>query len=142
MTHVIREQAELEQQLHLTEPIAPLVIAPFEAAGWVLDSQHVVYETDLHALSYPLDPHAQTVDPDRPDIRGLLEQLGQPDLGLSPSWTLIALPGGDGSPVALGAVGPSGRPGSASINLIGVLPQGRGQGLGTRLHAHLMALAA
>ena len=44
--------------------------------------------------------------------------------------------------MALGAIGPSGRPGCASINLIGVLPQGRGQGLGTRLHAHLMALAA
>ncbi|GGO28894.1 GNAT family N-acetyltransferase [Deinococcus humi] len=142
LAHVIREHAEPEQQLLLTDALAPLDAAPLEAAGWVLDSQHVIYETELRAQSYPLDLHAQTVDPDRSGIRGLLEELGQPDLELSQGWTLIALPGGNGSPVALGAVGPGGRPGSASINLIGVLPQGRGQGMGTRLHAHLMALAA
>ncbi len=71
-----------------------------------------------------------------------MKQLGQSDLELSDGWTLIALPGADGLTAALGAVGPGGRPATASINLIGVLPQACGQGLGTRLHAHLLALAA
>lgn len=55
---------------------------------------------------------------------------------------MIALPGAGGLPVALGAVGPGGRPDTAGLDLIGALPQARGQGLGTRLHAHLLALAA
>ncbi len=91
---------------------------------------------------YPLDPQAQTLGVNHPDIRVLLDQLGQPDLELSEGWTLIALPAADRVNAALGAVGPGGRPNTASINLIGVLPDARGEGLGTRLHAHLLALAA
>jgi ribosomal protein S18 acetylase RimI-like enzyme len=142
LARAIREQAGSGQQLLLDSTLAPLQAAPFEAAGWVLDSRHVVYETDLHAQIYPLDPQAQTVAPDCPAIRELLEQLGQPELDLSEGWTLIALPDADDSPGALGAVGPGGRPDTASVNLIGVLLQSRGRGLGTRLHAHLLALAA
>ncbi|MDV6374576.1 GNAT family N-acetyltransferase [Deinococcus arenicola] len=142
LARAICEQAGAGQQLILTDALAPLHAMPVEAAGWVLDSRYVVYETDLHARAYPLDPQAQAVDADCPHVRELLEQLGQSDLKLSEDWTLIALPSADGIPVALGAVGPGGRPDTASLNLIGVLPQARGQGLGTRLHAHLLALAA
>lgn len=142
LARAILEGIGPEQQLLLDSNLAPLQAAPFEAAGWVLDSRHVMYETDLRARSYPLDPQAQTVDADQPDIREVLQQLDQPDLELSEDWTLIALPDKYGLPAALGAVGPGGRPDTASINLIGVLPPSRGQGLGTRLHAHLLALAA
>ncbi|CAM3371638.1 N-acetyltransferase domain-containing protein [Deinococcus saxicola] len=142
LAHAILEGAGPGQQLLLDDNLAPLQPAPFEVAGWVLDSRHVIYETDLRAHSYLLDSQAHSVDADRPDIRELLKRLGQPDLELSEDWTLIALPGADGLTSALGAVGPGGRPDIASINLIGVLPQASGQGLGTRLHAHLLALAA
>lgn len=142
LARALLETAGPGQRLLLDDNLAPLQAAPFEAAGWVLDSRQVMYETDLRARTYPPDPQAQTVAADQSDIRVLLEQLGQPDLELSEGWTLIALPGTDGSPVALGAVGPGGRPDTASVNMIGVLPQAHGQGLGTRLHAHLLALAA
>ncbi|CAM4420518.1 GNAT family N-acetyltransferase [Deinococcus marmoris] len=142
LAQAIRAQAGPEQRLLLDDNLAPLLAAPFEAAGWVLNSRHVMYETDLRARSYPLDPQAQTVDADQPDIREALDQLGQPDLDPSEDWTLITLPDKYGLPAALGAVGPGGRPDTASINLIGVLSPSRGQGLGTRLHGHLLALAA
>ncbi len=145
LAHAIREQAGPEQQLVLQDDQAPLQPAPFEAAGWIQGSQFVVYETDLQARTYPLDPQAQTISVNHPDIRRLLDLLkdqGRPELELSEDWTLIALPGTDGLPAALGAVGPDGRPDSGGINMIGVLPQVRGQGLGTRLNAHLLALAA
>ncbi|QFP76594.1 GNAT family N-acetyltransferase [Deinococcus sp. AJ005] len=138
----ILEGAGPGQGLILDDNLAPLQAAPFEAAGWVLDSRHVMYETDLRARTYPLDSQAQTVDADQPEIRELLKRLGQPDLELSVGWILIVLPGADGLTAALGAVGPGGRLDTASINLLGVLPPFRGQGLGTRLHAHLLALAA
>ena len=76
-----------------------------------------------------------------PEIRDVLEQLGHSDWEGAEGWTLIALPAGGGPIAALGAVGPGGRPDTASINMIGVRPAARGQGLGTRLHAHLLALA-
>nr|WP_254605981.1 GNAT family N-acetyltransferase [Deinococcus sp. JMULE3] len=56
-------------------------------------------------------------------------------------WTLYALTHA-GEVVALAALGASGRPDTAGIDLIGVLPQRRGQGFGARLHAHLLHLAA
>ncbi|GGL73393.1 GNAT family N-acetyltransferase [Deinococcus aerolatus] len=142
LARALLEVAGSEQRVLLDDNLAPLHAAPFEAAGWVLDSRHVMYETSLRARTYPLDPQAQAVEADQPDIRVLLHQLGQPHLELSEGWTLIALPAADGVTAALGAVGPGGRPDTASINMIGVLPEARGQGLGTRLHAHLLALAA
>lgn len=142
LAQALQKQAHPEQQLILTDAFAPLKSEPVTAAGWLLDSQHAVYETDLHARSYPMDPQAQIVDADRPEIRALMGQLGHPDWEGSEDWTLIALPGADGLPAALCAVGPGGRPDTANLNMIGVLPQERGQGLGTRLHAHTLALAA
>lgn len=145
LARAVREQAGPEQQLVLQDDQAPLHPAPLEAAGWVQDSQFVVYETDLQARTYPLDPQAQTISVDHPDVRQLLDLLkdqGRPELELSEDWTLIALPGPDGLPAALGAVGPGKRPDSAGINMIGVLPRFRGQELGTRLNAHLLALAS
>lgn len=142
LARVLRERAAPQQLLLLDDTLAPLQPAPLEAAGWLLDDHQVVYETDLFARTYPLDPLAQAVDADRLDIRDLLGTLGQAELNLGEGWTLIGLPDASNSLAALGAVGPSGRPGWASINLIGVQAQARGQGLGTRLHAHLLGLAA
>nr|WP_280527639.1 GNAT family N-acetyltransferase [Deinococcus humi] len=42
----------------------------------------------------------------------------------------------------MGAFGPSNRPGWVNVNMLGVHPGSRGQGYGTRLHAHLLARAA
>ncbi|QLG13268.1 GNAT family N-acetyltransferase (plasmid) [Deinococcus sp. D7000] len=142
LAQALQKQAHPGQQLILTDAFAPLNSEPMTAAGWLLDGQHAVYETDLRARSYPVDTQAQIVNADRPDIRALMAQLGQGDWEGSEDWTLIALTGADGRPVALCAVGPGGRPDTANLNMIGVLSQARGQGLGTRLHAHVLALAA
>ncbi|GAA4007377.1 GNAT family N-acetyltransferase [Deinococcus rubellus] len=142
LARALRERAAPQQQLLLTNACAPLEPAPLEVAGWQLDSQYMTYATDLSAHPAPPDALAQAVDADRPDIRALLERLGRAEWSFKEDWTLIALPDASGSMAALGAVGPSGRPDWASIDLIGVQPQARGQGLGTRLHAHLLGLAA
>lgn len=142
LARALQQQAAPEQQLILTDTFAPLKPAPVVAAGWLLDSHQVIYETELRARPYPLDSQAQIVDADHPEIRMLMEDLGQGDWKGSEDWTLIALPGADGGLAALCAVGPGGRPDTASLNMMGVLPQERGQGLGTRLHAHALALAA
>lgn len=138
----IREKVGPERLLVLQDDQAPPNAAPVEAAGWVLDDRHVMYETDLHARSYARDPEAQEVDAADPGIESLLDRLGRADFQLRDGWTLLALPDVSGQPAALGAAGPSGRPDWASVDMLGVLPHARGQGLGTRLHAHLLALAA
>lgn len=58
LARAIHEQAGPGQQLVLQDNQAPLHAAPLEAAGWTLDSRHVIYETDLRARPYPLDPQA------------------------------------------------------------------------------------
>ncbi|WP_104990148.1 GNAT family N-acetyltransferase [Deinococcus sp. NW-56] len=143
----LRDRAEPERKLLLQDDLAPLQHADAVlVAGWVRDAPvHVMYETDLQARSYPLVPDAVEGGDDlrqRPDIAALLETLGHSDWEWAEGWTLVALPGTDGQPVALGAFGPSGRPGWANLNMIGVHPSARSQGLGTRLHAHLLARAA
>ncbi|WP_241191282.1 GNAT family N-acetyltransferase [Deinococcus psychrotolerans] len=142
LARALHERAAPQQLLLLDDTFAPLQPAPVEAAGWLLDDYQVIYETDLFARPSPPDPLAQVVDADHPDVRDLLGVLGQAELKLAEGWTLIGLPNASGSLAALGAVGPSGRPSWASINLIGVQSQARGQGLGTRLHAHLLGAAA
>lgn len=138
----IRARVQPERMLVLQDDQAPLNPAPIEAAGWVLDDRHVMYETDLQARRYTRDPQAREVNADHPEIRILLDSLGRADFQLRDGWTLCAFPDTSGQSVALGAVGPSGRTDWASLDMIGVLPGARGQGLGTRLHAHLLALAA
>ena len=104
-----------------------------------------MYETHLTARTWPLAPDALEGGAEllqRPEIAALLAELGQSDWETAPEWVIVALPGVDGQPVALGAVGPTNRPGWANINMIGVRPSQRGQGFGTRLHAHLLARAA
>lgn len=142
LAQAIRARVQPERVLMLQDDQAPLNAAPIEAAGWMLDDCHVMYETDLQVCSYARDPEAREVDADDPEIRVLLHILGRADLQLRDGWTLCAFPDDCGQPVALGAVGPSGRTDWASVDMIGVLPETRGQGLGTRLHAHLLALAA
>ncbi|MCP2015696.1 GNAT superfamily N-acetyltransferase [Deinococcus sp. HSC-46F16] len=138
----LRDRAEPERKLLLQDNLAPLRAAPVEGAGWVLDEEHVMYETDLRARTFVPDPQARSVTPDDPAVRVLLGALGRAGFELREGWHLVVLPDTSGQPVALGAFGPSGRPEWASLDQIGVHPSARGQGLGTRLHAHLLARAA
>ncbi|MDO4246639.1 MAG: GNAT family protein [Deinococcus sp.] len=134
-----------ERTLLLDSGHTPPDAAPALAAGWTLDDEQVVYETDLSARRWTLAPNALEGGAElleRPDIRALAAELGQADLELGESWRLVALLDETGNPTALGAVGPSGRPDWASIDLIGVREAKRSQGSGTRLHAHLLARAA
>lgn len=145
---VLREQVSgtPQRQLLLDDRLAPLEPMPAEAAGWVSDAPaHVMYQTDLRARPYPVAP--ETVEGgdelrQRPEIAALLDILGQSDWEGGEDWTLVAVPDPDGRPIALGAFGPSGRPGWVNLNMIGVHPEARGQGHGTRLHAHLLSRAA
>ncbi|EYB68696.1 hypothetical protein DEIPH_ctg017orf0027 [Deinococcus phoenicis] len=140
----IREKVEPKRLLVLQDDLAPLNALALEAAGWVLDDQQVMYETDLRARSYRLDPGAVEGSADwlsRPEVRALLDAEGHIDYELAEDATMVALED-EGRLAAFGTVSPSGRTGCANIHLIGVLPQLRGKGLGTRLHEHLLALAA
>lgn len=140
----IRERAEPERLLVLQDTLSPLRAAPIEAAGWVLESQHVVYETDLQARPYHHDPQVLEGGEEllgQPELQALLRDLGRADYTLADGWTLAVLREADNL-LAVGAVGPSGRPSYASVDLIGVLPAARGRGLGTCLHEHLLSLAA
>jgi len=71
------------------------------------------------------------------DVQALLEALDRKTLALQEGWNLFGLPGADGVLAALAACGPA-RPGTGGIDLIGVHPAQRGQGLGKRLHGHLL----
>lgn len=134
-------------RLILDSTLAPQDEAAAGAAGWTLEERHVLYETDLRARAYPLDPQAVQGGAEllnRPDVQALLEQVGRAEDEPEEDWTLVALVE-EGAVVALGATGSTPRPGRepvATVDLIGVLPGARGRGLGARLHAHLLALAA
>lgn len=129
-------------RLILVSTQAPLRREEAEAAGWALQETNVVYETpDLRARSYPADPHVQPVTVHDPGVAAALTALGREAWVPGEDWTLHALTHA-GEVVALAALGASGRPDTAGIDLIGVLPQRRGQGFGGRLHAHLLHLAA
>lgn len=133
-----------EHRLVLQDDQAPLNAAAIEAAGWVLDDHQPQYQTDLHARPYRRDPQAVEGGADwldRPEVQALLQAQGETDYELGGRERLVRLPGGEGL-AAFGKIGSSGRPGYANIHLIGVLPGARGRGLGTRLHEHLLALAA
>ncbi|MDL2342771.1 GNAT family N-acetyltransferase [Deinococcus sp. MIMF12] len=146
LARALRERVEPERKLMLQDDLAPLDADAVLAGGWVSDAPvHVMYDTDLQARSYPLAPDAVEGGDElrqRPEVAVLLDTLGHADWEWAEGWTLVALPDTAGQPVALGAFGPSTRPGWVNLNMIGVHPDARGQGHGTRLHAHLLARAA
>ncbi|AWT36501.1 GNAT family N-acetyltransferase [Deinococcus arenae] len=142
LTVFLRELRAAAPRLILFSTQAPLRREEAQAAGWALQEANVVYETaDLRARSYPADPHVQPVTVNDPGVAAALTALGREDWTPGEDWTLYALTHA-GEVAALGALGASGRPDTAGIDLIGVLPQRRGQGFGGRLHAHLLHLAA
>ncbi|MBZ9752383.1 GNAT family N-acetyltransferase [Deinococcus sp. HMF7604] len=141
----LRRQATPGRQLILDDTLAPLGREAAQAAGWQFQEEAVFYTTDLRARTWPADPQAQRLGPEaltRPDVQRLLAALDRADLSLKEGWVLVALSDAAGHLTALGATGSGGRPSTASIDLIGVHPAARGQGLGRRLHAHLLALAS
>ncbi|MBZ9715169.1 GNAT family N-acetyltransferase [Deinococcus multiflagellatus] len=134
-----------DRRLILDSTQGPLCLGAAQAAGWHFEEEAVVYTTDLTAGRWSLDPQAQLLDHAAvalPEVQALLGALNRAAFALPDGWTLVGLPDASGALAALGATGPGGRPGTASIDLIGVHPGARGQGLGRRLHAHLLALAA
>lgn len=140
----LRHALSPERQLVLDSARADVPSDPVLEAGWVLDDTTVYYETDLTRGTFSPDPHASEGDAtwlERADIQDLLTVLGRSDLGLThgvqAGWTVVALED-DGMPVALGAYGPA-KPGYGGVDMIGVRPERRGHGLGTRLHRHLLA---
>ncbi|WP_158263770.1 GNAT family N-acetyltransferase [Deinococcus arcticus] len=140
----LRAQAT-DRCLILDSTQAPLCLRAAQAAGWHLKEEAVIYATALNAGRWPLDPQARQLTADdvtAPELQGLLSTLDRAALTLPDGWTLVGLPDASGRLAALGATGPGGRPDTAGIDLIGVQPGARGQGLGQRLHAHLLALAA
>lgn len=144
LAHAVRDRTGPEHRLVLQDDQGPLNAAAIEAAGWVLDDHQALYRTDLHARPYRRDPQAVRGDAGwlkRPELQALLQAGGETDYDLDDDEELVGLPSG-GRLAAFGKLGSSGRPGYANIHLIGVLPGARGRGLGTRLHAHLLALAA
>ncbi|MPY65192.1 GNAT family N-acetyltransferase [Deinococcus sp. SDU3-2] len=147
LAHALRERAEPERKLLLQDDLAPLHQSDAVlVAGWVSDAPvHMMYETDLQARPYSVVSGAVEGGDElrqRPDIAALMDTLGHSDWEWAEGWTLVALSDASGQPIALGAFGPSTRPGRANLNMIGVHPSARGQGYGTRLHAHLLARAA
>ncbi|CAM3930146.1 GNAT family N-acetyltransferase [Deinococcus marmoris] len=146
LARAIREHAGLKRKLLLQDSLAPLDAEAVLAAGWVSDAPvQVMYETDLRARAYPLVPGAVEGGDElrqRPEIAALMGALGHSDWEWAEGWTLVALADTAEKPVALGACGPSNRPGWANLNMLGVHLEARGQGYGTRLHAHLLARAA
>ena len=130
-----------ERSLILDSTLAPRGAEPARAAGWAHTATHVLYETDLRARTFAPDPDAREVGTDSPAVRALLAELGRADWQPDGDAVLVALFGEGAEPLALGTVQASGRPEAANLDLIGVRPGRRGQGHGTRLHAHLLARA-
>lgn len=142
-----RAQVSPERRLILDSTLAPLGAEPARAAGWAHTETHVLYETHLRARTFASDPDgreasAQEVSADDPAVRALLADLGRADWHPDEEEVLIALFGEGGEPLALGTVQAAGWPDAANLDLIGVRPGQRGQGHGTRLHAHLLERAA
>lgn len=89
-----------------------------------------MYETtDLRARAYPADPHVQPVTVHDPGVAEALTALGREDWTPGEDWTLHALTHA-GEVVALAALGASGPPDTAGIDLIGVLPRGAARASG------------
>lgn len=147
LLHSARAQVSPERSLILDSTLAPLGAEPARAAGWAHTATQVLYETDLRARTFAPDPDArevsaQEVGTDSPAVRALLAELSRADWQPDGDEVLIALLGEGAEPLALGTVQASGRPDAATLDLIGVRPDRRGQGHGTQLHAHLLARAA
>ncbi|MFC4427969.1 GNAT family N-acetyltransferase [Deinococcus navajonensis] len=144
LLRAVHHRAGPQGRLVLQEDLAPMNWDAAAAAGWHIDSEELIYQTDLRGRLATPEPDARslrTTDLDRPDLQALLAALDRADLSLPDDWTLVGLPAADGTLVALGACGPA-RPGTGGIDLIGVHPAYRGRGLGKRLHAYLLGCLA
>lgn len=151
LARALRERTESARRLVLQDDFAPLHREAVEEAGWRYHSTEVTYDTDLTVRAYALDPLVQEGDETwlaHPELQAFLAALGQTiqqfSGGFREGWTVVALREGHGhtSPIlALGAYGPA-KPGYGGVDMIGVHPEARGKGLGTRLHAHLLARLA
>lgn len=133
----------------------------FLRRGWSLESDSVLYTTDLKAQHHAPDPaviERPVTDLLSPELRRLYVHLLQADPTIGDTGTadpqaalgdavndggqrLFVVPDGAGEVIAAATLGLGPR-GEASIHMVGVTPERRGQGLGARLHAHLLHEAA
>ena len=149
-----------DKRVILNEGMAPTDSAPWEVAGWVLDTHAVGAETDLTARSWPLDPRVQErpvaglLAPDLLELYAELVTAGKigdrdetdpvvafgNDLQDEEKRLFVLMEDG----VALGAamITPSPPAKGRGIHMLGVRPDRRGQGLGLARHAHLLAVIA
>lgn len=142
----------------VTEGVAPVSSAPWEAAGWRLDNHAVMATTELAGRIWPLDPRVQERPVSEllaPDLLGLYTALrtvgtigdtGQTDPAVAfkydltdPGKRLFVLMEGE---QALGAAILIPHPRGTGIHMLGVRPERRGAGLGRALHVHLLSLIA
>ncbi|UBV45079.1 GNAT family N-acetyltransferase (plasmid) [Deinococcus taeanensis] len=144
LARAIREKTSPERVLVLQDDLAPLSVAAMQVAGWTLDSTEYVYETNLLPRRHGL--HAGVLEGGMalladPRVQPLLQALGRNALDLQKhyreDWTFVALLEKDVL-VALGSYGTA-KPGYGGTDMIGVHPTRRGQGFGTRLHAHMLS---
>ncbi len=146
------------KRIIVTEDMAPIASAPWEAAGWVLDTHAVMATTELAGRIWPLDPRVQERPVSEllaPDLLGLYAALsavgtigdtGETDPAVAvgddlsdQGKRLFVLMEGE---QALGAAILTPHPSGTGIHMLGVRPERRGMGLGRALHAHLLAVAA
>lgn len=142
----------------VTENLAPVSSAPWEAAGWVLDTHAVMATTELAGRIWPLDPRVQerpvseVLAPDLLALYAALSTVGtigdteqtDPAVAVGDDLTdqgkrLFVIMEGD---QALGAAILVPHPRGTGIHMLGVRPERRGAGLGRALHVHLLSLIA
>ena len=144
----------------VSEGMAPVISAPWEAAGWILDTHAVMATTDLAGRTWPLDPRVQErpvselLAPDLLELYAALSAVGtigdtgetDPAVAFGDDLTdqgkrLFVLMEGE---QVLGAAVLTPAPPALGIgiHMLGVRPERRGAGLGRALHAHLLAVAA
>lgn len=145
----LRAGAEPPRRLLLDDGRCPLHREAALAAGWVFESEELLYERsltdlgDLPELRLPPGvelrelPETEREDAAVGELLALLNEEPPEGEGWR-TWGLVR----GGVWLALGSVGGSNRAGTSSISLTGVHPQERGQGLGAALHAELLRRAA
>ena len=142
----------------VSEGMAPVISAPWEAAGWRLDTHAVMATTELAGRTWPLDPRvherpvSELLAPDLLELYAALSAVGtigdtgetdpavafEDDLSDLDKRLFVLMDGEQ----ALGAAILTPHPRGTGIHMLGVRPERRGTGLGRALHAHLLAVAA
>lgn len=156
---VLKKNDAEDKILILDSNLSAIDAKAFIAAGWHLQGHHKLYETDLRAKEWQLEPSvsqqpASVLLSDA--MQAFYDALLQTDATIgdtdshdptdafaddmkNESMQLFIMQEDD-SIIAAATLSEM-RPEYVTIHLLGVIPSRRGQGIGTRLHAHLLAVA-